>query len=392
MAEDTATETEEDTVEDTTAETEEIAEETTAETEEGTGEETATETEEGVAEKITTETEEGLAEETASEHAESLADVETDDDEESYKAVPGRHGDIKPEVDPYHAIPNSERGSDQVPISDTVEKSEKEGITTETTDKTSFEKLSEYMSEHNYGPDDFATYSQDPVWRTLHREVYPDYEMPELSQENARTQLSEYMNEHNYGVDDYETYSKDPVWQELHGAAYPDYEMPAENNDVVAEFVSGKEMLEQFGTEKYRYGSDYPDSYKMCLVTHVIVAGLYAVSLLSNLIANEHTADSIEQHEMELKYDKESSSKLKSILDRTSDRKMKKLVEKAYDTVHSSPVKSNSSVMDIELDVMELIETLNNMINNADEERVKSLINKIINQAEERNRRLKYRS
>lgn len=135
-----------------------------------------------------------------------------------------------------------------------------------------------------------------------------------------------------------------------------------------------------------------PDSYKVCLVTHVIVAGLYAVSLLSNLIANEHTADSIEQHEMELKYVKESSSKLKSILDRTSDRKMKKLVEKAYDTVHSSPVKSNSSVMDLELDVMELIDTLNNMINNADEERVKSLINKIINQAEERNRRLKYRS
>lgn len=48
--------------------------------------------------------------------------------------------------------------------------------------------------------------------------------------------------------------------------------------------------------------------------------------------------------------------------------------------------------MELELDVMELIDTLNNMINNADEERVKSLINKIINQAEERNRRLKYRS
>ncbi len=126
-------------------------------------------------------------------------------------------------------------------------------------DKTSFEKLSEYMNEHNYGPDDFATYSQDPVWRTLHREVYPDYEMPELSQENARAQLSEYMNEHNYGIDDFATYSQDPVWRELHGAAYPDYEMPTEkgNGDVSTEFVTGKEMIEQFGVEKHRYGSDY---------------------------------------------------------------------------------------------------------------------------------------
>ncbi len=133
-----------------------------------------------------------------------------------------------------------------------------------------------------------------------------------------------------------------------------------------------------------------PESYKACLVTHVILAGLYAVSLISNLIANESTADSIERHEIELKYVKESSGKLKSILERTSDRKMKKLVEKAYDTVHSSPVKSNNGVRDIELNVMDLIDNLNNIINSGDEERVKVLINKIINQAEERNRRLKY--
>ena len=37
------------------------------------------------------------------------------------------------------------------------------------------------MNAHNYGPDDFATYSQDPQWRELHHQAFPDYEMPPLN-------------------------------------------------------------------------------------------------------------------------------------------------------------------------------------------------------------------
>ena len=90
----------------------------------------------------------------------------------------------------------------------------------------SFNSLSDYMNAHNYGPDDFATYSQDPEWRILHREAFPDYELPPLTQENAYNQLSDYMNTHNYGPDDFAAYSQDPIWRELHSAAFPDYELP----------------------------------------------------------------------------------------------------------------------------------------------------------------------
>ena len=90
----------------------------------------------------------------------------------------------------------------------------------------SFNSLSDYMNAHNYGPDDFATYSQDPEWRILHREAFPNYELPPLTQENAYNQLSDYMNTHNYGPDDFAAYSQDPIWRELHGAAFPDYELP----------------------------------------------------------------------------------------------------------------------------------------------------------------------
>ena len=50
------------------------------------------------------------------------------------------------------------------------------------------------MNSHNYGLDDFATYSQDPEWRKLQKQAYPDYELPPLTQENARNQLIDYMN------------------------------------------------------------------------------------------------------------------------------------------------------------------------------------------------------
>lgn len=89
-----------------------------------------------------------------------------------------------------------------------------------------FDSLSDYMNSHNYGAYDFSVYSQDPEWRILHREAFPDYELPPLEQENAYNRLSDYMSSHNYGADDFDTYSQDPIWQELHSAAFPDYKLP----------------------------------------------------------------------------------------------------------------------------------------------------------------------
>ena len=37
------------------------------------------------------------------------------------------------------------------------------------------------MNANNYCPDDFGTYSQDPEWISLHKQAFPDYEMPPLN-------------------------------------------------------------------------------------------------------------------------------------------------------------------------------------------------------------------
>ncbi|SFC51331.1 hypothetical protein, partial [Ruminococcus albus] len=120
--------------------------------------------------------------------------------------------------------------------------------------------VSEYMNSHGYGRDDFATYSQDPEWRNLMRKEYPDYELPELTQENAKSQLSDYMNAHNYGQDDFDTYSQDPVWRELQSAAYPDYEMPPLRRKLTdtqsRELINGKIPSEFFASDTSESSSD----------------------------------------------------------------------------------------------------------------------------------------
>lgn len=52
--------------------------------------------------------------------------------------------------------------------------------TTESSETPEINSISDYMNAHNYGPDDFATYSQGPVWRELHSAAFPDDELPPL--------------------------------------------------------------------------------------------------------------------------------------------------------------------------------------------------------------------
>lgn len=134
----------------------------------------------------------------------------------------------------------------------------------------------------------------------------------------------------------------------------------------------------------------HSESYKAALITQVITAGIYAVMLILHMIANESTADSIERHEMELKYVRDASVRLKGIMDSINDKKLCKKVEKLYDLLHSSPVKSNNSVRDYELTVLELIDVLEDNIEKNDIPTAETTISKIERNASERNRRLKY--
>lgn len=134
----------------------------------------------------------------------------------------------------------------------------------------------------------------------------------------------------------------------------------------------------------------HPESYKASLIIQVVIAGGDAIIFLSNMLANENTAESIERHEVELQYVKRSSAMLKGIMDMTDNKTLKKNIEKAYDLLHSSQVKSDNSVYDYEVMVMDLIETLENNVSKNDDEAANAVLEKIIKNANERNRRLRY--
>lgn len=131
------------------------------------------------------------------------------------------------------------------------------------------------------------------------------------------------------------------------------------------------------------------DSYKVALVVQIIIAGIYGVLLISHLIANESTADSVEKHEDEVAYIKTAASRVKALVGKSKDKKANKEIEKAYDLLHSSPTKSISTVRYLESAVMNQISDLEDAVQSGETDLIIATAGEIISTMEERNRKLR---
>ncbi len=153
-----------------------------------------------------------------------------------------------------------------------------------------YDNMYQYITEHNYGLDDYDTYSQDPEWQALNRDLQiseginpdevlesveiPEAEVPEVtdvpsveaneipetaesvenietpepvSQQEAYDNMYQYITEHNYGREDYETYSQDPEWQRLnHDLQVAEGINPDETLNEIAIPEAGEEIAEQY--------------------------------------------------------------------------------------------------------------------------------------------------
>lgn len=134
------------------------------------------------------------------------------------------------------------------------------------------------------------------------------------------------------------------------------------------------------------------ESYTIPLLAHISMTGIFTIIFFSNLIANEHTAEAIEKRENELVYVKESSSYLNSILNKISDKALRRKIEMLYDLIHGSPIKSSNSVQEHEQEIAKQIQRLDIAVSQADKESIISISDKILTLAEERNRILKLRN
>lgn len=80
---------------------------------------------------------------------------------------------------------------------------------------------------------------------------------------------------------------------------------------------------------------------------------------------------------------------LKVLWGKSKTKILKRKLKKAYDTLHSSQVKSNNAARDYELTVMDLIEVLEQNINRNDLVAASTTLDKILRNADERNRRVR---
>ena len=132
-----------------------------------------------------------------------------------------------------------------------------------------------------------------------------------------------------------------------------------------------------------------PEGHKFSLFSQLIMAAIYLIILFGNMIADEHTAKSVEKHEAELIYVKESCSMLKAIMSDISDEQLYRKIEKAYDLIQSSPVKSATNVLSIESQVISEIDNLGLAVRNGDATAISASADKIARLANERNRLLR---
>ena len=132
-----------------------------------------------------------------------------------------------------------------------------------------------------------------------------------------------------------------------------------------------------------------PDGYKIASLVQLCIACFYCVLLISNILANEYTAESEEIKKYGIEYIKCSSSKIKILIDRISDKEIKKKVERVYDAFYSSPVKSHQNLAEIENNLLLYVNELEEAVSSGNTDRINLLVDSLLAAINERNIQLK---
>ncbi len=140
--------------------------------------------------------------------------------------------------------------SDGLGIQETIEESNP--------DLDPMEEMNQYMSEHNYGRDDYAEYSQDPEYQAINDRLLEKDGLDPVdynADKDPMEEMNQYMSEHNYGRDDYAEYSQDPEYQAIN-----DRLLEKDGFDPV-EYDSSGETLDDFSESDEESVSEGTDEY-----------------------------------------------------------------------------------------------------------------------------------
>lgn len=132
-----------------------------------------------------------------------------------------------------------------------------------------------------------------------------------------------------------------------------------------------------------------PRDATAAFLVQLVIAGLYGIAVVPNLIANEYTADAEETRQRQIDYVKSASARLESLLEKIDDKETKKKVERVYDAVYSSPVKSHPNLEQMEMRILESIRALETAVFTGNGNGITAQADSLEAAINERNRRLK---
>ena len=132
-----------------------------------------------------------------------------------------------------------------------------------------------------------------------------------------------------------------------------------------------------------------PEGTKAAIVIQLCLAGLYAILLVANMIANERTADDEAERQYRISYVKEASGRVKGLTEGINDKEAQKKIERLYDALYSSPVKSHPALEQMETRILGLITELEDAVSVKNKEQIISLSNTLLSAVNERNLRIK---
>ena len=127
-----------------------------------------------------------------------------------------------------------------------------------------------------------------------------------------------------------------------------------------------------------------PEGYRVTLLVQLCITGLYGVIFISNLLANERTADAGDKGQNEISFIKNAYARLMTVSDKVSNKEAKKSLQNVCDAVYSSPVKSDPSLAHLENRIMELITILEDEVTTGKEEKITILANSLLQLVNER--------
>ncbi|MCD7857415.1 MAG: hypothetical protein LUG55_06385 [Clostridiales bacterium] len=130
----------------------------------------------------------------------------------------------------------------------------------------------------------------------------------------------------------------------------------------------------------------WPHKMKLALVIQVILAGMYAVGLLFQVIWNQTTYDNTKQQAEDIFYIKNAASRVKLLLDRLDDKKAYQAVERVYDLLHASPSGTNMAAYNLEQEINRGISELEAAVSAKDLRAVMELTERLRKSIAERNR------